>query len=116
MDTHARASGGDWSEVGYEQWIARVWAPALDACGIQYVRPYALRHSFASLLIHEGRSIVSVAAQLGHSPAVCLRVYAHVMAELEDAPRISAEDAIKAARGNLREIGATAQSAPGKAP
>jgi hypothetical protein len=47
---------------------------------------------------------VSVAAQLGHSPAVCLRVYAHVLAELEDAPAISAEDAIVAARrgGSVR--------------
>jgi hypothetical protein len=30
---------------------------------------YDLRHSFASLLIAEGRSVVEVAAQLGHAPA-----------------------------------------------
>jgi integrase len=95
LDTHGRPSGGVWSEVGYEQWITPVWAPALEKVGLGYQRPYDCRHSFASLLIHEGRSIVSVAAQLGHSPALCLRVYAHVLAELEDAPRISAEDAIR---------------------
>jgi integrase len=98
MDTHGRSSGGVWSEVGYEQWITRVWAHAVEKVGLADQRPYDCRHSFASLLIHEGRSIVSVAAQLGHSPAVCLRVYAHVLAELEDAPRISAEDAIREAR------------------
>jgi integrase len=98
LDTHARSRGDVWTDAGYKLWIARVWAPALEQAGIDYRKPYALRHSFASLLIHEGRSIVAVAAQLGHSPAVCLRVYAHVLAELEDVPRISAEDAIAAAR------------------
>jgi integrase len=98
------ADGGQWTEVGYEQWITRTWATALQAAGLDYQRPYDLRHSFASLLIHEGRSIVSVAAQLGHSPALCLRVYAHVLAELEDAPRISAEDAIATARLHLAEV------------
>ena len=29
-------------------------------------RPYDLRHSFASLLLHEGRSVIYVARQLGH--------------------------------------------------
>ena len=28
-------------------------------------RPYNLRHSFASLLLHEGRSVIYVARQLG---------------------------------------------------
>lgn len=61
-------------------------------------RPYALRHSFASLLIHEGRSVVYVARQLGHSTAVSMRTYQHVIDELEDAPRIPADEAIMAAR------------------
>jgi integrase len=91
--------GGPWSEVGYEQWIGNVWAPALERLELDYQRPYDLRHSFASLLFHEGRSVVYVARQLGHSTAVCMRTYGHVVDELEDAPRIAAEDAIAAARG-----------------
>jgi integrase len=90
--------GKEWTEVGYEQWIRRAWASALDDAGLAYQRPYDCRHSFASLLFHEGRSVVYVARQLGHSTAVCMRTYAHVIEELEDAPRISAEDAILAAR------------------
>ncbi len=90
--------GGEWTEVGYEQWITRVWAPALEAAGLAYQRPYDLRHSFASLLLHEGRSVIYVARQLGHSAALTMRTYGHVIDELEDAPRISAEDAILAAR------------------
>ena len=90
--------GGEWSEVGYEQWITRLWAKALTAAGIAYQRPYDLRHSFASLLLHEGRSVIYVARQLGHSAALTMRTYGHVIEELDEAPRISAEDAIAAAR------------------
>jgi hypothetical protein len=58
-----------------------------------------LRHSFASLLIHEGRhSIVDIAAQLGHDATMTLSTYAHVVAELRDAPKLGAEDQIRAAR------------------
>jgi integrase len=104
-------AGGEWSEAAYKLWSRRAWATALEAAGLDYRNPYALRHSFASLLIHEGRSVVSVAAQLGHSPAVCLRVYAHVLAELEDAPRISAEDAIAQARA-AADVGSKLDSVP----
>lgn len=63
---------------------------------------YDLRHSFASLLIHAGRhSIVDIAQQLGHDPNTCLSTYAHVMAELRDAERLSAQEQIRAAREEL---------------
>jgi integrase len=90
--------GGVWSEVGYEQWRAGVWASALAASGIPYQRPYDLRHSFASLLLHEGRSVIYVARQLGHSATLTMTTYGHVIEELEDQPRITAEQAIAAAR------------------
>jgi integrase len=61
-------------------------------------RPYDLRHSFASLLLHEGHSVVYVAGQLGHTAAMTLSTYGHVIEEFEDAPNISAEDAIRRAR------------------
>jgi integrase len=92
--------GCEWSEVGYEQWITRVWAPALDAAGIAYQRPYDLRHSFASLLLHEGRSVIYVARQIGHSAQLTMRTFGHVIEELDEAPRITAEDAIHAVRAN----------------
>jgi integrase len=61
-------------------------------------RPYDLRHSFASLLLHEGRAVTYVAAQLGHSATMTLAVYGHVIEELDGAPQIDAEAAIRAAR------------------
>lgn len=62
--------------------------------------PYALRHSFASLQIYAGLPIPEIAQQLGHSPAMTLDTYAHVIAELKGLGRMSAEDQVLAARGS----------------
>jgi integrase len=72
--------------------------PAVEAIGRPDLTAYVLRHSFASLLAHEGRSAVYIAAQLGHSPDLSVRVYQHVISEFEDAPRLRAENAIRQAR------------------
>jgi integrase len=90
--------GGEMTENAFEMWRSRAWTTALTAAGVAYQRPYDLRHSFASLLLHEGRSAIYVARQLGHGADLTMRTYGHVIDELEDAPKISAEDAIMAAR------------------
>lgn len=59
--------------------------------------PYDLRHSFVSLLIAEGASVVGVARQAGHAPTMSPDTYAHVF-EASGGERVSAEDAIRAAR------------------
>jgi hypothetical protein len=62
-------------------------------------RPYDLRHSFVTLMLHEGRvGIVDLASQLGHSPTMTLNTYGHVIAELREAPKRSAAEQIYAAR------------------
>jgi hypothetical protein len=43
-----------------------------------------------SLLLHEGRSVIYVARQMGHDAKLTLSTYAHVIDELEDAPRVPA--------------------------
>lgn len=94
------ASGEPWHEYDWRNWRRRIFRPAARAAGVEDPRPYDLRHSFASLLIHEGRhSIVEIAAQLGHDPTTCLSTYAHVIAELQEAPRVTAERQIGIARG-----------------
>jgi hypothetical protein len=45
---------------------------------------------------------MEVAAQLGHSTDTLLRTYAHVIADLRGEPTVSAELAIRAARGEVR--------------
>jgi integrase len=92
------ADGAQWSANAFEKWRRRVFNPALRKVGIDGARPYDLRHSFASLLLHEGRSVIYVARQLGHGAELTMRVYGHVIEELEDRPQLPAEDAIREAR------------------
>ncbi|MFL5885411.1 MAG: hypothetical protein ACJ77M_10105 [Thermoleophilaceae bacterium] len=49
------ADGEAWTAEGFNKWRERTFRDALDAAGIERARPYDLRHSFASLLLHEGR-------------------------------------------------------------
>lgn len=42
------------------------WAPALDAAGIEYRRPYQTRHTYASVLLTFGADPMWVAQQMGH--------------------------------------------------
>lgn len=60
-------------------WRGRVWRPACTAAGVRGVTPYSLRHTFASLLIAEGRTVHEVARLLGHStPTLTLTTYGHL--------------------------------------
>lgn len=97
------ADGRAWPEARYKAWAQRSFRRAARAAGVPHATPYTLRHSFASLLLAEGRSVIDVAAQLGHSPQMTLSVYAHVIAELDGAPRIDAEQAVTAARRRLAD-------------
>jgi integrase len=94
-----------WSKTTYDNWRGRNFDRVLERAGVDHTTPYALRHSFASLLLHEGRSVIYVARQLGHDARLTLSTYGHVIDELDEAPRITAEDAIRAARGTRCAIG-----------
>ena len=89
-----------WTANGFEKWRRRVFVPALERARVEHCRPYDLRHSFASLLLHEGRSVIYVARQLGHGAELTMRTYGHVIDELEDRPQQPAEDAISEARAH----------------
>ncbi|MEA2150148.1 MAG: hypothetical protein QOD69_1978 [Solirubrobacteraceae bacterium] len=94
--------GGIWTPNGFEKWRARRFGFLLALGGLRRGRPYDLRHSFASLLLHEGRDVIYVARQLGHRAELTLRTYGHVIEELDDSPQLSAEEAIQRAREDLR--------------
>jgi hypothetical protein len=87
-----------WSKTTYDNWRRRAFDRALDQAAVEDATPYTLRHSFASLLLHEGRSVIYVARQLGHDARLTLGTYGHVIDEFDEAARIAAEDAIRAAR------------------
>lgn len=44
----------------------RVWIPALLRAGVRYRKPYATRHTYASMMLSDGRNIAWLAAQMGH--------------------------------------------------
>jgi integrase len=111
--------GQPWTEPAYQSWRRAAcgsprhktgkpgrgsgpFARALQGAGIDHATPYTLRHSFASLLLYEGRSVIYVARQLGHAARLTLSTYGHIIEELEaataDAARLTAEQAIEQAR------------------
>jgi integrase len=87
-----------WTEPAYQSWRRRSFDSARKEAQVDQATPYTLRHSFASLLLHEGRSVIYVARQLGHDARLTLTRYGHVIDELEDQPQVSAEQAIREAR------------------
>jgi len=95
------ATGTVWSQPAYQSWRRRAFKRSLDGAGVEHARPYDLRHSYATLLLHEGRSVIYVARQLGHDARLTLSTYGHVMDEFEDAPHLDAHTAIANARAAL---------------
>jgi integrase len=98
--------------TGWKRTRAGIWLDTLAAAGVERQRPYDLRHSFSSLLLHEGRSVIYVARQLGHGAALTMSTHGHVIDELEDEPNQDAEGAIRAARCPLVAPGADLAAAP----
>lgn len=64
------------------------------------MRPYDLRHAFATLLIGEGYELWQVAKEMGNSLAVCTQHYAHLEHVVEKG---NADEAIYAVRGGRQE-------------
>jgi integrase len=77
-----------------------LWPPSIAPGGRVDAAQLAdsMRHSFCSLLLAEGRSVVYVARQLGHRASLTTDTYGHVIDELDGAERVDAEAAIRAAR------------------
>jgi integrase len=91
---------GALTEGQWNRWTQGTFRAAKLAAGLPTARAYDLRHSFVSLLIHEGQSILEVARQAGHSPQTCLRDYRHLFDEFDPAKREPAEAVINAARAS----------------
>ena len=94
-------NGGPWTDAAYRSWRRKAFRRLLKAAEIDRARPYDLRHSFASLLLHEGASVIKVARQLGHDARLTLSTYGHVIDELDAVPNLDAESAIFAAREEI---------------
>jgi integrase len=107
------AEGGLWTKTTYDNRCKRAFDHTCTAAKIKGATPYALRHSVASLLLHEDRSAVYVVRQPGQDARPTLTTYGHVIDELDDALRVPAEDAIPAAGNISCARGARADAASG---
>jgi len=67
--------------------MKRAWRRTLRATGVRPIRPYDLRHTFASLLITAGKNPLHIARQMGHySAGFTLDTYGHLMEALPKRP------------------------------
>jgi integrase len=74
--------------------IFRSWDNARKRAGLAEVRIHDLRHSFASLLINQGRSLYEVQRLLGHTQVKTTQRYAHLANETLLAAANAATDAV----------------------
>ena len=56
----------------------RHWKPAIRAAGLEYRRPYDLRHTYATFSIAAGISLFALARRMGTSLAMIDRTYGHL--------------------------------------
>jgi integrase len=65
--------------------LNRYWKAAVEQAGVPYVKPHALRHMHATLLLEAGVPAHVVAERLGHKDVTTtFKVYAHVTQRLSD--------------------------------
>lgn len=85
--------------VGKNRFNTAAWRPALKKAGVPAGREdgcHALRHYFASVLLHGGTDIKALSEYLGHhSAAFTLATYCHLMPSAHDRMR-AAIDASRA--------------------
>jgi len=81
--------------------VQRHYMPALKKAKIKRIKFHCLRHTFASMLIHQGENIKYIQSQLGHSsPTVTLNVYAHLMQPVNQASACRLEKAVLKGNGH----------------
>ena len=103
------------SESGWSNWRRRVWYGTEKAPGPGRAigKPYLLRHTCASLLVREGRSVTEVAEQMGHSSEECLRTYVHVFQDYDASDRADRKALIRRARAEVFGIEASGAAVGG---
>jgi integrase len=79
--------------LDWHNWSGRVWRPAREALGVDYV-PYEGRHTYASTLIGENVQPLQVAHWMGHAkPTMTLDTYGHLFNLRDSSTGHAANDA-----------------------
>jgi len=75
--------------------FSKEWADVAASIGMAEITLHALRHTHASHLIDAGLDVVKISRRLGHaSPAITLRVYAHLFRKQDDKSSAAINDAV----------------------
>lgn len=102
-------TGARGGPLNHHWWSQKIWRPAAGTVGADRAWsdvPYNLRHTFASLLLHEGKSVAYVTRQLGHTQqSTMLDNYSHEYEDSLLSPHVPMDDAIRAARIELARTG-----------
>ena len=92
--------------MNYSNAVNRYFRPALEKAKLPTMQWHDLRHTFASLLIHQGENIKYIQSQLGHSsPTVTLNVYAHLMNPVNQESACRLENTIFSVTGSKMVAG-----------
>lgn len=95
------AQGG---RVDVHNWRARVWRPAVEACGLSPLRIHDLRHTAASLAIASGADVKAVQSMLGHASAsMTLDLYGHLFDSTLDAVAGRMDAMVKGSKGRKKK-------------
>lgn len=110
--------GQPWTKTDYDNWRSRALRKRKDGSKFRQrcfkaaaedlglgsdLKPYDLRHTFATLAAHAGWTEDEIAFQLGNSTEVVNEIYRHLLdaAPRPERQRLSIDDYIRQARGTL---------------
>jgi integrase len=77
--------------INWHHFRRKIWAPALQAAGLEYRVPYSLRHTAISRWLAGGLDVLSTARFAGTSIKMISETYGHVQPDAFDRARAAME-------------------------
>jgi integrase len=103
-------SGAQWTKYQWDAWRRRWFNPAAEAAGWTFP-PKDLRHTCASLMLAAGFDPAQIAEHLGHTLAVSVSNYQHLMDQQRGKPTRPMDEWIRAARAEVFGKGSESEAA-----
>ncbi|MGH2450495.1 MAG: hypothetical protein ACRDGE_04340, partial [Candidatus Limnocylindria bacterium] len=84
LDTALLFPGARGGHLDLHNFRERHWKPALRAAGLEYRRPYDLRHTYATFSIAAGISLFALARRMGTSLEMIDKTYGHLSPDADE--------------------------------
>jgi integrase len=91
LDTPLLFAGVKGGHINLHNWRRDEWKPALTAAGLEYRKPYALRHTFVSECIAAGIATFEIARMAGTSVLQIEKTYGHLLPDAIERGRAALE-------------------------